>query len=115
MTPFYILLAIFFISNTIHGEPYVIFLNPSNFTAVNVSHYHQQVYSIGEFHWYMDDLNDSDVRSLLRLNHIMAIHKDETLFHTSGHIQTDLPSWVYYIYIYEYLKKKVLTFILGIG
>lgn len=72
----------------VNADPYIIFLNSSS--VPNIAH--QPLYSIGDFHWYMDHLDENQAEQLIFAGHVL--HKDETVFYTSEQIQTDLPSWV---------------------
>ena len=53
-----------------------------------------EIYSIGNFHWYVDTLNDADAHVLAQSGHVSQIHKDDPIFYMTELVQTNVPSWV---------------------
>lgn len=53
-----------------------------------------EIYSIGNFHWYVDSLNDADAHVLAQNEHVSQMHKDDPIFYMTELVQTDVPSWV---------------------
>jgi hypothetical protein len=116
----YVFLALWLLSVTTASTvyPYIVFLNPSasappkpirkailhrsvarntsDISNINYNGYLTQipeVYSIGNFRWYVDHLNDKDAEILNMRNEILQMHKDDPIFHISEQVQTNLPSW----------------------
>ncbi|KAI8884215.1 subtilisin-like protein [Backusella circina FSU 941] len=49
--------------------------------------------SIGNFHWYMDRIDEADVEKLNQREDILHIHKDQPVFHITEQVQKESPSW----------------------
>lgn len=104
-------------ANSLH--PYIVFLNSSTVStssksssmssiqnrsttriANKVSHIRDnrtslpEIYSIGNFHWYVDSMNDADAQALAQSEHVSHLHKDDPIFYMTESVQTDVPSWV---------------------
>ncbi|KAL9551859.1 hypothetical protein PS6_004789 [Mucor atramentarius] len=103
-------------ANSLH--PYIVFLNSSTVStssksssmssiqnrsttriANKVSHIRDnrtslpEIYSIGNFHWYVDSMNDADAQALAQSEHVSHLHKDDPIFYMTESVQTDVPSW----------------------
>ncbi|KAK4518844.1 uncharacterized protein ATC70_009068 [Mucor velutinosus] len=99
-------------------HPYIVFLNSSTVAASNKSSLMPslqkrsttrianklssfrnnrtsipEIYSIGNFHWYVDSMNDVDAQVLAQNEHVSHLHKDDPIFHMTELVQTDVPSW----------------------
>lgn len=53
-----------------------------------------EIYSIGNFHWYVDSMDDADAQTLAQSEHVSHLHKDDPIFYMTELVQTDVPSWV---------------------
>lgn len=116
------LITLLFLIRAVAGgsvHPYIVFLNESTVSASSksssmsslqnrsttriankLSHIRDnrtstpEVYSIGNFHWYVDSMNDDDAQALAQNEHVSHLHKDDPIFYMTGLVQTDIPSWV---------------------
>ncbi|KAF1805525.1 peptidase S8/S53 domain-containing protein [Mucor lusitanicus] len=52
-----------------------------------------EIYSIGNFHWYVDSMDDADAQTLAQSEHVSHLHKDDPIFYMTELVQTDVPSW----------------------
>jgi hypothetical protein len=120
-TNLYIFLALWPITTATESAvyPHIVFLNPSitappkpiskamqfcsvagnksDISNANYNGYSTQtpeIYSIGNFRWYVDHMSDEEVEILNKRDEISHILKDDPAFHISGQGQTNLPSWV---------------------
>ncbi|CEP18161.1 hypothetical protein [Parasitella parasitica] len=85
-------------------QPYIVFLNsssPINETrllaraidaSANAPH-RPEIYSIGNFHWYIDSMNEAEAQVLAQNEQVSHMHKDDPVFYMTELVQTNVPSW----------------------
>ncbi|KAI8639407.1 peptidase S8/S53 domain-containing protein, partial [Parasitella parasitica] len=49
--------------------------------------------SIGNFHWYIESMNEADAQALAQSEHVSHMHKDDPIFYMTELVQTNVPSW----------------------
>jgi hypothetical protein len=57
------------------------------------------IMSIGNFHWYIDHIDETDAEKLSQREDIFHIHKDQPVFHITEQVQKKSPSWVSFFFI----------------